>query len=88
MLLVQPNSKFRPPKPSHLQLLTDIRNFLTQGGGGGSATTKEVIDEFSSRLPPTETPLFKCLLEEICTFTRTTSGEGLWTLRDNLEGET
>jgi hypothetical protein len=35
-------------------------------------------------LPPQQSPLFKALLNEICTFRRDSDGRGLWTLRPEL----
>lgn len=66
----------------HVELLTDIRNFVAFGGSmDGRASTEEILAQFSERLPPGSSPLFKFMLSEVCEFHRLTSGQGVWKLR-------
>jgi hypothetical protein len=66
----------------HMELLTDIRNFVAFGGSvDGRASTQEILSEFRDRLPDGSSPLFKFMLSEICEFHRMPSGEGVWKLR-------
>ncbi|XP_067005938.2 DNA excision repair protein ERCC-6 [Anabrus simplex] len=66
----------------NMELLTDIRNFVAYGASAdGRASTQEILARFKDRLPLGSSPLFKCLLEELCDFHRTSSGEGIWRLR-------
>lgn len=66
----------------HVELLTDIRNFVAFGGSmDGQALTQEILAQFSERLPPGSSPLFKFMLSEVCEFHRLPNGEGVWKLR-------
>jgi len=70
-----------PAQEKHIELLTDIRNFVAFGGPvDGRASTLEIVAEFSERLPPGSSPLFKFMLSEVCEFHRMPSGEGVWKL--------
>ena len=67
-------------------LLVQIRNFIaSQGTTIGQATTQEILDEFRSKLPFSETVLFRSMLRQICTFTRDSlSGKGIWLLKEEF----
>ncbi|XP_064087778.1 DNA excision repair protein ERCC-6-like [Macrobrachium nipponense] len=69
----------------NIDLLTDIRNFVAfQAEVDGSASTQEIINRFRARLPPSQTPFFKALLTKICDFHRKSSGEGIWSLKEEF----
>ena len=69
----------------HIELLTDIRNYVAFGASvNGRASTQEVLSEFTERLPPGSSPLFKSMLSEVCDFHRMPSGEGVWRLRNEF----
>lgn len=69
----------------NIDLLTDIRNFVAfQAEVDGSASTQEIINRFRTRLPPSQTPFFKALLTKICDFHRKSSGEGIWSLKEEF----
>jgi DNA excision repair protein ERCC-6 len=69
----------------HIELLTDIRNFVAFGASvDGRASTQEIIAQFSERLPPGSSPLFRFMLSEVCEFHRMPSGEGVWRLRSEF----
>ena len=62
--------------PSHYQhLFTN-----PQASVDGRASTFEIVERFHERLPPQKSPLFKALLNEICSFRRDIDGRGIWTL--------
>jgi DNA excision repair protein ERCC-6 len=69
----------------HVELLTDIRNFVAFGATvDGRASTQEILARFSERLPPGSSPLFRFMLSEVCEFHRMPSGEGVWRLRSEF----
>ncbi|PNF23186.1 hypothetical protein B7P43_G02730 [Cryptotermes secundus] len=69
----------------HAELLTDIRNYVAFGASvDGRASTQEILAQFSERLPPGTSPLFKFMLSEVCEFHRMPSGEGVWRLRSEF----
>jgi DNA excision repair protein ERCC-6 len=78
------------PTPSsaqeeHITLLTDIRNYVAFGASvNGRASTREILSEFTERLPPDSSPLIKFMLSEVCEFHRMPSGEGVWRLRNEF----
>lgn len=61
------------------QILNNLKNFILTEGG--TASTARLIKKFEDELPPTVTPLFKCLLNKICTFYRGPDKLGYWTLK-------
>ena len=68
-------------RDKHGQLLKDIRDFIaTQCKVDGQASTSEILEMFSSRLPRSDTAVFRSLLNEICDFGRHL-GDGLWSLK-------
>ena len=92
--LFQPESYqgFEP----NVELLTDIRNFLAfqnSSAGDGEGTTAAIVEHFKEKLPPSKTPLFKALLNEICTFQKpfnlqhnssNSSQKNVWRLKDEF----
>lgn len=68
-------------KPEYQELFRDIRDYIAfQATVDGQATTAEIVDRFKARLPPEETPLFKKMLGQLCTFRRV-EGQGVWRLK-------
>ncbi|KAM4775137.1 DNA excision repair protein ERCC-6 isoform 3-T4 [Cyanocitta cristata] len=64
------------------ELLVDLRNFLAfQGRVDGEASTRELLQEFESKLPAEHSCVFRELLRNICTFHRSPNGEGVWRLK-------
>ena len=55
-------------------------------------TTAAIVEHFKEKLPPSKTPLFKALLNEICTFQKpfnlphnsNSSQKGVWRLKDEF----
>lgn len=64
---------------SEKQILTDLRNFISSEGG--TAATDRIIETFQNQLPASATPLFKCMLNKICSFYRGPDKKGYWTLK-------
>ena len=63
------------------ELLRELRSFIAnRTKKPGQATTEEILNKFSSRLAPTDSPLFRSMLHEICDFHRS-HGDGIWTLK-------
>lgn len=68
-------------EPKYQELFRDIRDYIAfQATVDGQATTPEIVDRFKARLPPEETPLFKKMLGQLCSFRRV-EGQGLWRLK-------
>ncbi|XP_015269685.1 PREDICTED: DNA excision repair protein ERCC-6 [Gekko japonicus] len=71
-----------PTETEHDELLVDIRNFIAfQAQVDGQATTRELLQEFESKLTVEQSCIFRELLRNLCTFHRSPSGEGLWKLK-------
>ena len=69
---------------SHGALLREIRNFVaTEGKVNGQATTAELLERFSKKLPNSDVVLFKSMLYEVCDFSRH-RGDGLWSLKPDF----
>jgi len=78
------NSSISRVSRQQADLLADVRNFVAfqAASGDGIATTKELVEHFSGRIPPRDSPLFKSLLGEICTFEKKRDkGTGVWRLK-------
>ncbi|XP_078284463.1 DNA excision repair protein ERCC-6 [Rhinoraja longicauda] len=75
-----------PPVPTeHDDLLVEMRNFIAfQAGNDGQATTAELLQEFQSRLSSAQTVVFRELLRNLCTFHRSSSGDGVWKLKPDF----
>lgn len=71
---------------SNVELLTDVRNFIAfqnSSACDGEATTQALVKYFKDKLPPVKNPLFKALLNEICSFHK--KGEhGVWRLKEEF----
>ena len=77
-----PNSTPDAPSAEHEDLLRDLKSFLSfQSKVPGQATTKEILDKFGDRLPPSRSPVFKALLWKLADFYRNGEGIGVWKLK-------
>ncbi|XP_045734246.1 DNA excision repair protein ERCC-6 isoform X1 [Mirounga angustirostris] len=73
-----------PPSSTteHDDLLVEMRNFIAfQARVDGQASTHEILQEFESKLSASQSCVFRELLRNLCTFHRTSSGEGIWKLK-------
>ncbi|XP_008574801.1 PREDICTED: DNA excision repair protein ERCC-6 [Galeopterus variegatus] len=71
-----------PATTEHDDLLVDIRNFIAfQAHVDGQASTREILQEFESKLSTSQSCVFRELLRNLCTFHRTSGGEGIWKLK-------
>lgn len=72
----------------NVELLADIRNFVAfqnSSASDGEATTQALVDKFKDKLPPVKNPLFKALLNEICTFVKRDHQSGIWRLKQEFK---
>ncbi|CAL1529397.1 unnamed protein product [Lymnaea stagnalis] len=75
----------RPDPPSSLdpkdeELLQDIRNYVAfMGNTNGEASTQEIVLNFGKRLPKSDAPKFKAMLNQICDF-----HSGVWKLKSEF----
>ncbi|KAL2769949.1 DNA excision repair protein ERCC-6 isoform 2 [Daubentonia madagascariensis] len=70
------------PATEHDDLLVEMRNFIAfQAHTDGQASTREILQEFESKLSASQSCVFRELLRNLCTFHRTSGGEGIWKLR-------
>lgn len=66
----------------HDTLLVEMRNFIAfQAQVDGQASTREILQEFEGRLSASQACVFRELLRSLCTFHRTSGGEGIWKLK-------
>lgn len=66
------------------KLISEIKNFILFGCSMiGKASTQEILDEFGSKLPPSNSALFKAMLNKICVFERN-NGIGFWKLKNEF----
>lgn len=64
------------------QTMSEVRIFIATGcSRAGMATTREILEEFSARLPVSDSAIFRAMLRTICDFERGVSGEGYWVLK-------
>ncbi|XP_070798977.1 DNA excision repair protein ERCC-6 isoform X1 [Pituophis catenifer annectens] len=71
-----------PAATEHDELLSDIQSFMAfQAQLPGQASTREILQEFGSRLTTEQSCIFRELLRNLCTFHRQLGGEGLWKLK-------
>ncbi|XP_026542996.1 DNA excision repair protein ERCC-6 [Notechis scutatus] len=71
-----------PAVTEHDELLSDIRHFMAfQAQLPGQASTREILQEFGSKLTTEQCCTFRELLRNLCTFHRQSGGKGLWALK-------
>lgn len=69
--------------PSSFELIKRLREFIMfECARFGQATTKELIEEFGSKLPPENSAKFRALLHSICDFDKPS---GVWKLRQDFK---
>ena len=79
---LQETSAPLPSTTEHDDLLVEMRNFIAfQAHVDGQASTQEILQEFESKLSVSQSCVFRELLRNLCTFHRTSDGEGLWKLK-------
>ncbi|XP_066477081.1 DNA excision repair protein ERCC-6 isoform X2 [Tiliqua scincoides] len=78
----QPAAVALPIATEHDELLVDVRNFIAfQAHVDGQASTQEILQEFESKLTVEQSCIFRELLRNLCTFHRSSNGQGLWKLK-------
>ncbi|XP_027841630.2 DNA excision repair protein ERCC-6-like isoform X1 [Aphis gossypii] len=61
------------------QMLNSIREYLLENNQ--SVSTDQIVNQFRNKYSAEDTPLFKSLLSEVCTFNRCPDKTGVWTLK-------
>ena len=68
-------------KAEYVELLREIREFIAfRAMVDGQASTTELISEFGDKLPAKNSPLFKQMLNQLCTH-RQVEGQRIWRLK-------
>lgn len=62
-----------------IQMLNSIRQYMLKNNQ--SVNTDQIVDQFRDKYSAEDTPLFKSLLSEVCTFSRCSDKTGVWTLK-------
>lgn len=62
-----------------IQMLNSIRQYLLENNQ--SVNTDQIVNQFKNKYSADDTPLFKSLLSEVCTFSRCSDKTGIWTLK-------
>lgn len=62
-----------------IEMLNNIRQYMLENNQ--RANTDQIVNEFRNKYPAEDTPLFKSLLNEVCTFNRCPDKTGVWTLK-------
>ncbi|KAI1292136.1 DNA excision repair protein ERCC-6 [Halotydeus destructor] len=70
-------------EPQNKELIENIRTFVASRPFQ-QAHTNEVLDKFKDALPIHQTPVFKALLNNLCSFARRSDGVGIWTLKSEF----
>ena len=85
-LVVSENANAESHGDQSDDLLVQMRNFIAlQCTTIGQATTQEILNEFGSKLPQSDSVLFRSMLRQICTFKRDLSTKkGIWVLKDEF----
>ena len=64
-----------------IEMMTEVRNFIAFGASvDGRAETRELLAEFSGRLPAHDSAKFKAMLKQLCTLHKD-AGVGVWHLK-------
>ncbi|CAG5128960.1 unnamed protein product [Candidula unifasciata] len=67
-------------EPKDEELLQDIRNYIAfMATNDGEATTQEIVLNFGKRLPKSDAPKFKAMLNQVCEF-----HNGVWRLKSEF----
>ncbi|KAK4022360.1 hypothetical protein OUZ56_007831 [Daphnia magna] len=64
----------------------EIRSFVAfRGVTPGQAFTTDLLNEFDGKLPLRGAPLFRAILNQLCTFTRDVHNQGIWQLKPEFQ---
>ena len=67
-------------------MMEDIRSFVAfRGVVPGQVLTTDLLSEFNGKLPARGAPLFRALLNQLCTFTRDVNNQGIWQLKSEFQ---
>lgn len=62
-----------------IQMLNNIKQYLLENNQ--CVNTDQIVNQFRDKYSAEDTPLFKSLLSELCTFSRCSDKTGVWTLK-------
>lgn len=62
-----------------IQMLNNIRQYMMENNQ--CVKTDQIVDQFKNKYTSEDTPLFKSLLNEVCTFSRCPDKTGVWKLK-------
>lgn len=62
-----------------VQMVNSIRQYMLENNQ--QVNTDQIVDQFRNKYSAEDTPLFKSLLSEVCTFNRCPDKTGIWTLK-------
>lgn len=63
-------------------MMDNIRSFVAfRGVNPGQVATTDLLNEFDGKLPARGAPLFRGLLNQLCTFSRDVHNQGIWQLK-------
>lgn len=77
--LIKKRNGFVKAKEHEVQILNSIRQYMLENNH--RVSTDQIVDQFKNKYSAEDTPLFKSLLSEICTFNRCPDKTGFWTLK-------
>ncbi|XP_050419856.1 DNA excision repair protein ERCC-6-like [Adelges cooleyi] len=63
-----------------IQILNEIKQYLIENDN--CVNTDQIVNKFRDKYPAEDTPLFKSLLSELCTFHRCSDKTGVWKLKE------
>ena len=67
-------------------MMENIRSFVAfRGVVPGQVLTTDILGEFDGKLPARGAPLFRALLNQLCTFTRNVHNQGIWQLKPEFQ---
>lgn len=77
--LMKKRNGFVEATQREMQMLNSIREYLLENNQ--SVNTDQIVNQFRNKYSAEDTPLFKSLLSEVCTFNRCPDKTGVWTLK-------
>jgi len=77
--LMKKRNGFVEATQREMQMLNSIIEYLLLNNQ--SVNTDQIVGQFRNKYSAEDTPLFKSLLSEVCTFSRCLDKTGVWTLK-------
>ncbi|XP_025425310.1 DNA excision repair protein ERCC-6-like isoform X2 [Sipha flava] len=77
--LMKKRNGFVEATEREMQMLNSIRQYMIENNQ--CANTDQIVEKFKNKYSSDDTPLFKSLLSEVCTFSRCPDKTGVWKLK-------